>query len=280
MESGSIPPDPTPNDHVPRGAIVVVVAGVLACIVAALLTSGKGSGEAAHLEFVQQAKIPDSRPVAVPGSSEAKMQLIDGKIQATGTNVEGYSLFRVRNTLKIDEGAPVREGHIICSVHATKPGTLIGQSSNNLRTTYPRSSEEGVYGQPIPESILVHFASHGYELAVLEEVGEDLPEHFATIKGVKVFWPEYEEGTEHIEYRLPAGKLKTTLELPFYTVWRSQKPPAAKIACRLNAAAGKATATTEGSLPKVSPPINEEAEAERQEEKEEASGKSEESESE
>jgi hypothetical protein len=281
MESGTPAPSTPPNDRIPRGAIVVVVVGVLACIAAALLTSGKGEGEAAHLEFVQQRAIPASNPVAVPGGEEAQMQLLEGKIQTTGSNVAGYSLFRFLTTLKIDKGAPVGSGRVICTVHATAHGTEIAQSSNGLRTTYPRSSEEGIYGQPVPETILVGFASHGYELAVLE-VAEYMPERFTTIQGVKLNWPEYEVGTEHIEYFLPEGKPKTAIELPFYTVWKSQDPPAAKAACKLEVGAGKATVETEGSLP-LPPPINEEAEAEKQEEREEAeeaSGESEESESE
>jgi hypothetical protein len=281
MESGTPVPETPPNDRIPRGAIVVVVIGILACIAAALLTTGKGSGEAAHLEWVQQRAIPDSKAVAVPGSKEAQMQLVDGKIQATGTNVAGYMLFRVLSTMKIDSGAPVGEGRVICSVHATGRGTEITQSFGGLRATYPRSSETGIYGQEVPETVTMQFASHGYELAVVE-VG-DLPGRFTTIQGVKLNWPEYEVGTEHLEYFLPKGKAKTTIELPFYTIWKSQEPPAAKVACRLEVAAGKATAETAGSLPKISPPINEEAEEEKQEEKEEAeeaSGESAESEGE
>jgi hypothetical protein len=278
MESGTPAPSTPPNDRIPRGAIIVVVIGVLACVAAALLTTGKGSGEAAHLEFVQQRAIPDAKPVAVPGSKETTMSLVDGKIQSTGTNVAGYSLFRVLSTLKIDKGAPVSKGRILCSVHATVNGTEIAQTSGGLRATYPRSSEEGIYGQEVPETVLIEFASHGYELAVLEVA--DLPERFTTIQGVKLEWPEYEVGTEHLQYFLPEGKPKTTIELPFYTIWKSQDPPAAKVACRLEVAAGKATATTEGSLPKA-PPINEEAEEEKQEEREEngeAAGESEETE--
>src|SRR6201999_3027627 len=106
--------------------------------------------------------------VAIPGSKTAKMQLVDGKIQATGTNVAGYELFRVVSILTIPKGAPVGGGRITCSTHATAAGTEIAQSSNGLRTTYPRSSEDGIYGQETPETVLVEFSSHGYELAVLE----------------------------------------------------------------------------------------------------------------
>lgn len=290
MESGSTPPDPTAGDRIPRGAIAVVVIGLLATVAAALLTAGKGSGEAAHLEWVKEAKIADSRPVLVPGSKDAHMQLVNGKIQATGTNVAGYELFRVLTTVKIDENAPVGQGRVICSVHATGHGTEVAQSSKGLRGTYPRSSEKGttengkpengIYSQEAPELVVMEFSSHGYELAYLE-VGDIPKSRFSSIQGVKLAWPEYEVGTENLEYFLPEGQNKPTIELPFYTIWRTQQPPAAKIACRLEVAAGKATVKTEGSLPHLSPPINEEAEAEKQEEREEAeeaSGAGEESE--
>ena len=197
------------------------------------------------------------------------MQLVDGNIKATGTNVAGYSLFRVFDTLKIDEGAPIGEGRILCSIHAPRTETEIAQSHGGLRMLYPRSSSAGIYGQPIPETVLAQFSSHGYELAVLEEITEDMPARWSTIQGVKLGWPEFEEGTEHLLYHLPEGKAKATVLLPFYAIWKSKKAPAIQIACKLEVSAGKATAKTEGSLAHVSPPIDEEAEELKQEEREE-----------
>jgi hypothetical protein len=266
------------GERIPRGAIIVVVVGVIATLAAALLSGGGGGGEAAHLEFVQKAKIPDSKPVAVPGSKTAKMQLVGGTIKATGTNVAGYELFRVLSIVKIDAGGRIG-GELLCSIHAPRTGTLIAQSEGGLRMLYPRSSEAGVIGQEVPNTVLAQFASHGHLLAVLEEVTEDMPEKFTTIEGVKVGWPEYEEGTEHILYHLPHGKAKTTVELPFYTIWKTKKAPAAQIACTLETKLGKATVETEGSLP-LSPPIDEEAEEEAQEERGEAEEAAEESEGE
>lgn len=256
------------DERIPRGAIIVVAIGLLATIAAAVLSNtGLDSGEAAHLEFVQKAKIADSKAVPVPGSKNLKMQLVDGTIKATGTNIAGYSLIRVLSTVKIDKGARIG-GEMLCSMHALGTGALIAQSSGNLRMLYPRSSEQGVSGQEIPETVLAKFASHGHLLAVLEEVTEDMPEKFTTIQGVKVGWPKYEEGTEHILYHLPHGKAPATVELPFYTIWKSKKVPAAQVACTLETKLGKATVETEGSLPHVSPPIDEEAEEVKQEERE------------
>jgi hypothetical protein len=258
MESGSTPPENKSDDRIPRGAIAVVVVGVIACIAAALLSGGSKSGEAAHLEWVQSKPMPDSKAVSVPGSKTAKMGLVDGGIRETGTNVAGYSLFRVLSTVTIDKGAPISNGKLICATHATRGGTLIAQTSGGLRALYPRSSEDGIYGQEVPETVLIKFASHGYEFAVLEV--DDVAERFTTIEGVKLNWPEYEEGTEHLEYLLPGGTAQHKVELPFYTVWKSTKAPAATVSCTLETSAGKATTHTEGKIDKVSPPINEEEE--------------------
>jgi hypothetical protein len=255
-----------PKDtRLPRGVLAVVAVGLLACIAAALLSTDKGSGEAASLEWVQTAPIPDSKPVAVPGG-KGKMRLVNGDIRATGTNVSGYLLFRIATVLKIDRGSPVGGGRIVCSIHGRR-GAEIAQTSGGLRATYPRSSEAGIYGQEVPEVILVDFSSHGTELATLEVL--DQPRRFTTEKGVKLEWPEYEVGTEHLKYFLPDGKPKGDLELPFFTVWKSTKPPAATVSCTLTTSAGEATVGTEGALKKTSPPIDEEAEEEKQEAREE-----------
>lgn len=247
----------------PRGALIVIAIGLLATIAAALLSTDKATGEAAQLEWVRKVPIADSKPVPLPGGGT--MQLTDGAIRTTGTNVSGYSLFRVSSRVRIDAGAPVGGGRILCAVHGDGRAE-ISQTGGGLRATYPRSST-GLYNQEVPEVILLDFSSHDTELAVLELDG--LPAHFSTEKGVKLEWPKYQPGVEHLEYFLPAGKPKQDLILPFETVWRTTSPAGAKVACTLTTSAGKATARTAGALQSIPPPINEEAEEEKQEEREE-----------
>lgn len=257
--------EPARDNRPPRGALMVVAVGLLACVAAALLSTDKSGGEAAELEWVQSASVPNSKPVAVPGGSQT-MELSDGEIRATGLNDSGYSLFRVSAALNIDAGAPIGSGRILCSVKAG-PRTEIAQTAGGLRATYPRSSEAGIYSQEVPGTILVDFSSHGVELAVLEV--EDLPDQFTTERGVKLDWPEYEVGTENLAYFLSAGKPKRELQLPFDTVWKTRAIPAAAILCTVTTNAGEATVRTHGALRKVSPPINEQEEEEKQEEVEE-----------
>jgi hypothetical protein len=249
------------KNRLPRGALIVVAIGLIACVAAALLTTDEASGEAAQLEWVRKVPIADSKPAPLPGGGT--MQLTNGAIRMTGTNVSNYSLFRVSSQLRIDAGAPVGGGRILCDVSGER-GAEIAQTRGGLRATYPRSST-GLYTQEVPEVILLLFSSHGTELAVVELDG--LPEHFSTEKGVKLEWPKYQPGVEHLEYFLPAGKPKQDLVLPFETIWRTTSPPGAKVVCTLTTSAGKATARSAAALSSIPPPIDEEAEEEKQEER-------------
>jgi hypothetical protein len=76
-----------PDNRIPRGALIVVAVGLVACVVAALLATNGPAGDAAHLEWVQEGPIADSKPAAIPGGGE--MRLTEGGMKATGTNVSG-----------------------------------------------------------------------------------------------------------------------------------------------------------------------------------------------
>jgi hypothetical protein len=258
------PGNASPDSRPPRGALIVVGVGLLACVVAALAATGKGEGEAAQLEFVQTRTVADSKPVEVPGG-HGEMRLTETGIGATGSNVSGYQLFRVASILRIAAGSPIGGSRILCTIK-TKHATEIAQTSGGLRATYPRSSEGGIYKQEVPETVLIDFSSHSSELAVLEIL--DMPPRFTSEKGVKVEWPTYTVGTERIKYFI-AGKPKRDLELPFFAVWKGTDIPSAEIGCALTTSAGTATVGTAVALAKRSPPIDEEAEAERAEERQE-----------
>ena len=257
MQDGQSPTDTRP----PRGALIVVAVGLLACVVAAWATTGKGEGTAAQLEWLQHKPLPDSEPVPVPGG-KGQMRLVEVGLRSTGTNVSGYELYRVAAALRIDAGSPVGGGRILCGIRARR-GTEIAQTPG-LRATYPRSSEH-LFKQELPEVALVQFSSHGTDLAVVDL--EDLFEGgFSSERGVKVEWPKYRVGDERWEWFLPDGPPERALELPFATIWKGTRIPSAKIACTLTTSAGKATVRTQGALAKKSEPIAENEEEEEEEE--------------
>lgn len=267
--------DAPPDSRPPRGALIVVAVGLLACVAAALLATSPGAGAAAHLEWVKRGEIPDSKPVAVPGGG-GQMQLVDGEIKATGSNFSGYALFLVGATLQIDAGSPVGDARVLCSVKAARR-TEVAQTTGGLRATFPRSSEAGIYSQDVPESLLIDFSARGGETVLLEP---ELFGSFTTERGVKLEWPEYEVGTENLKYFIAGGKPKQDLVLPFYTVWKTTSIPAATVSCALTTSAGEATARTAGKLASFPPPIDEEAEEENEEEAEEEAEEAEEDEEE
>jgi hypothetical protein len=255
----------SPARRPPRGALIVIAIGLVACVVAALASTGKGEGEAANLEWVKSSPSAESEPTAVPGG-KGQMQLTDVRIRATGTNVSGYALFIAGAKLTVSAGSPIGDSHVLCAVKPPK-GTEIAQSSGGLRGTYPRSSEAGIYNQEVPETVLMDFSSKSSELAVLEFA--DRPLRFTSERGVKVEWPTYKVGEERIEFSV-AGKPKKDLELPFFTIWRSTDVPGAKFSCELKTNAGKTTVRTAAALSDRTPPIDEEAEERKEEEREEA----------
>jgi hypothetical protein len=275
--------EPSPQDNgapdsgIPRGALIVVAVGLFACLAAAVLATDKGEGQAANLEWVQEERIPNSARVDVPGGG-GTMRLEKGQIASSGTNVSGYSLFRIASTLRIDGGSPVGDAQILCTIKGGKRSE-IARTSGRLRALYPRSSESGIYSQPAPEVLLIDFSARGGELVVVE--AEDLRiGRFTSEKGVKLEWPEYEEGVERLKYFIAGGKPRQDLVLPFYSVWKTTAVPAAEIGCTVKTSAGKATVSTEGRLQRVSPPIDEEAEDEAEEQAEEEADELEEDEAE
>jgi hypothetical protein len=241
------------RDKIPRGAIAVVVVGLVATLAAALLANENLSGDAVGLEWVQVKSIPDSAKEAIPGGGA--MRLTDIKIHATGVNVSDYSLFSSAAVLRIDAGSRVGSARIECTIKGHGRETEIGQTEGS-RASYPRSSEVNLAEQPMPETgVQVEFASHGTGLA--EVLLEDLPEQAANVPGIKLEWPSFHTSVEHWRWFLPSGTPAKELVLPFVTVWRTTSIPSFDAGCTITTSAGEASVRTSGKLAKLSEPIAE-----------------------
>lgn len=252
--------DAPPDNNIPRGALIVVAVGLLACVLAALLASDPAEGSSTDVEWVEEAPMADSKTVSLPDGS-GKMRLEDGLFKASGTNISGYELYRVSTALRIDAGSRVGSARIACSIVA--PGETEVAQTPGSRASYPRSSEK-LYQQEIPEVVLADFSSKGAELAVLDFT--DLFQNgFSTQRGIKLEWPEYVDGEEGWQWFLPPGPPKEDLVLPFASVWKTTTIPSAKVACTVTTGAGEATVRTEGGLDKRSEPIDEEEDEESEE---------------
>lgn len=226
----------------PRGALVVIAIGLLATVAAAVLSTDEPIG-AATLEWIEEAPMASSKPVAIPGGGQ--MALAKAEIRSTEPNISDYTLFRVSAVLTIDAGSAVGRGRLSCVAHVPQR-TLIAQTYKS-RAAYPRSSEE-LFEQNTPETSLVRFSSHSTELASVD-VSDIFGNRYTTEKGIVVEWGPYRIGQQVWKLGLPAGRPQQDLELPFVSIWRTTAKPVARMACTVETAAGKATVRTSGSLP-------------------------------
>lgn len=250
-----------PDNRIPRGALIVVAVGLIACLAGAVLVTDKSGGTSAEVEWVEEAPMADSKPVALPDGS-GKMRLEDGLFKASGTNISDYELYRVSTVLRIDAGSRVGSGRIVCAIKA--PGETEVAQTPGSRASYPRSSDN-LYAQELPEVVQAEFSSQGAEYAVVDFT--DLFQGgFSSLRGVKLEWPDYVEGEEGWQWFLPSGPPKEDLVLPFASVWKTKTIPFAKVSCTVTTEAGKATVRTEGGLDKRSEPIDEEEDEESEEE--------------
>jgi hypothetical protein len=229
------------NTGMPRGALLVVAVGLLACVLAAVLSSNS-AGSASAVTYEAQRLLPDSKPATVPGS-EAEMKIVDAQIRVGEPNDAGYRLYRTSAVLAIDAGAPVGSARVHCAMDAPKK-TAVAQTPGS-RASYPRSSLD-LSKQEVPDVALVEFNANGSDLATAEL--KDAFKEFSTEPGVKLEWPPYRIDKERWNWYLPPGVPKKTLELGFASIWRTTAKPSTAVACTLTTSAGEASVETAGAL--------------------------------
>jgi len=226
----------------PRGALVVIAIGLLATVAATLLSTDKPLG-ATSLEWVEEASMPQPRPVAIPGGG--RMALSEGQIRSTEPNAGEYTLFRTSALLTIDAGSAIGHGRLICAISV--PKRTIVAKTHDSRASYPRSSED-LADQEVSDTSLVEFSSHSTELASVE-IGDVISSRYTREPWIVVEWAPYRIGRQAWRLGFPSGQPKEALNLPFVSIWRTTVTPAARISCTIETAAGSATVRTAGTLP-------------------------------
>jgi hypothetical protein len=225
----------------PRGALIVIAVGLLATLAAALLSTDKPLG-AASLEWVEEARMPDPKPVEIPGGG--RMTLSEGQIRSTEPNAGEYTLFRSSALLTIDAGSAIGQGRLTCVISV--PKRTIVAKTHDSRASYPRSSED-LADQEVHDTSLVEFSSHSTDLASVE-IGDVISSRYTREPGIVVEWAPYRIGRQAWQLGFPAGQPEEALSLPFVSIWRTTVTPAARISCTIETAAGSATVDTAGTL--------------------------------
>ena len=85
----------------PRGAVAVVVVGLVLSAATALLTIDEDEG-GERLDWEESAEIADSEPADL--GPDGRLQITGAGIESTRPNASGYRLFRIAATLDLDLG--------------------------------------------------------------------------------------------------------------------------------------------------------------------------------
>lgn len=225
---------------VPRGALAVVVVGLVLTAVTAFLTVGESEG-GERLDWELSASIPDSEPADL--GEDGQLQVTEAGIEATRANASGYSLFRIDGTVVVDLGDFAGRAEPRCTVDVP-PGAVLARTPNK-RASYPLPSED-LRSQAVPELSVVRFNAKGTDIVGVEV--EDAFEEFTNANGVKVEWAPYRKGQQTWEWVLEPAERSEPVTLSFVTMWRTTGQPGAKIACTVEAAGKTARVGTGGTL--------------------------------
>jgi hypothetical protein len=226
--------DSRDNAGVPRGAILVVIVGLLACVATALLTVDQSSG-GEDLTWDLDGKIPDSSP--------GPLKVTDASISATRPNASGYKLFRISGTANLDLGSFAGAVPVSCTVEAPKRSVL-GRTPDK-RASYPLPSTD-LASQAVPDLSIVRFNAKGTDIVGVPV--SDAVSYFTNANDVKVDWASYKPGRQTWNWVLRPAKRKEPVTLSFATMWRTTADPGGKIRCDAQAGSRKLSAATAGKL--------------------------------
>jgi hypothetical protein len=227
----------------PRGAIAVVVVGLLITGAAVLLSRNPGqSGE--DVPYVTETKFPESATMTLGSGGNAK--IVDVAISTTAANDEGDRLFRIEASLRTRAGDGARIASVRCQLRLAR-GVHFGQSEGR-RAAFPRPLADTA-DDAIKEGVPVEFETEGAEQAGLELRNS----FFKYVVGgnPSVEWPNLAEG-QHVWLWGYPKPVKTTRD-NFATVLVAGGGQRLPLACTPEAKGGAApdrvTARTSVKLP-------------------------------
>jgi hypothetical protein len=226
----------------PRGALIVILVGLLATAVAALASTDESGGSWVEVEWVAKSALPDSRSTKIPGGGSMRLQ--EAGLRVTEDNINGEKVFRLAAVLEIDARSAVGQARVGCTTSGG--GAELARTGDN-RGAFPRStSEESLTKQDVPDRVGLKFHISGGEYASLE-LG-DAFDTYTNLRGVVGTWEKHRTASMGWQWGLPPGRPKEPLTLGFASFWKTTKPPSGTVSCTVENAVGDATVRTAGSL--------------------------------
>jgi len=233
------PKEQSPRDgdeaRIPRLAIWVVVAGLLASAVVYGISFLPGSGSVAiDWDTTEEISAPPEKRVG-----RGTFEVARPTISALAPSEEGLLLYRVAGVVRVDSrgGQPTT---VRCDVHSeSDEDTRIARSSK-LRTAWPRPSDE-LQRQDVPETSYAKFVTADARKVDLP-IRDVARRYTDSIADTTVDWDDYNEDFQTWVWEMKNGTGVTAASMPFVVIFEASDRPEGQIDCETTI--GRASAST------------------------------------
>ncbi len=230
------------NDRFPRGAILVVVLGILATVAVAWVSDEDlVSSKALPWAESQKSAIPAAEPAEF--GQGGRLELSSSGIDVSAPNTAEYRLFQVGGEVIVDPGSAT--GEIVVSCTATAPSPTVNARTPNRPAGFP-GPIENLDDAPWPGDVTVDFSAQGSPYSTVT-----LPTAYMGYggqPGIEVEWGDWEAGSQNWVWTLPADRESNDARLRFVSLWRTFKEPAIEMVCEATVAGDTARVGTGGRL--------------------------------
>ncbi|MBK5232754.1 MAG: hypothetical protein JJE13_07205 [Thermoleophilia bacterium] len=237
----SDPQPDKPTDRIPRGAIAVVVVGLLLTLAVVALDT-RGGGSSAELEWTTTEEVETSPAADFGGKGEFSLRRTT--LSAIPPNGGGELIFRVSGAAVVDS-AGKKPTSVKCAVTAADPDTTVARTPN-LRAAWPRPSDD-LLAQEVPESLVLKFNAVGNSILGVP-IRDSVHRYTNSASPTLVDWGGYQEdslGTHSWIWTMDKGTGPGAATLGYAVVFKTSVKPEADINCQAKVGTQRASQKAE-----------------------------------
>ncbi|MGB0121060.1 MAG: hypothetical protein WBP55_08930 [Solirubrobacterales bacterium] len=215
------------SDRIPRGAIAVVIVGLIGTL-GVLALDWRGGGTSAELPWttITPVKTPPKAKVGPDGTFE----MARTAISAIGQNGGDSSVFRVSGVLRVDTNGKSIPAEATCRIEVVDDDSSIART-NKKRASWPRPSNDlDLQKQAVPELSVVKFNAVGNDILGLE-IRDVVNRYTNSAVRTTVEWVPFKEREQGWIWKMPNGTGPSPASLGYVVIFKTDVRPEATLKC-------------------------------------------------
>lgn len=228
------------DGRIPRGAIVVVIVGLVASLgIFGISKMPGGSSAELGWDVIESVPTPQQKQLGERGS----FRLARTSISAIAPNANDELVYRVSGVVTIDSGGRFPTA-VRCDVSTANGGEAMIARTPNLRAAWPRPSDI-LQKQEVPESSVVKFHASGASVLGLP-IRDVFRRYTDSAAPTVVSWDGYEEKVHNWIWMMERGTGSGAATLGYSVIFKTGEQPEGLIDCRaeLDQARGEVSSAT------------------------------------